>query len=290
MELYDKLLKHKTINLETACNDYFKLKKYDVNDTTLCRAGTKFIDYYTFPIRLNVKSKKKMTYLEFVTNKDYLEKPYIKKLIEYQQKKGVNPSVLYWEIFKLHCGSIGYLKPCFLKKILTNYTITTVLDPFMGFGSALVSSSVLDIPKFIGIDLNKSLNPSYTQMCRQITMLGSKTNFELYFQDASTIDYSKFDYDFVITSPPYYSTEIYSDGSNYVYRTNNEWNELFNLVFTQVWLYLKPNGYVCLNIPEKMLNIFVSIFGNKLVSKYPLTNKARYNNNYCEYMYVFQKD
>ena len=290
MDLYNKLLHHKQINLDTACKDYFKLKSYDVNDATMCRTGTKFIDYYTFPIRLNVKSKKKMTYLEFVTNKDYLDKPYIKKLIEYQQKKGVNPAVLHWEIFKLHCGSIGYLKPCFLKKILTNYTIATVLDPFMGFGSALVSSSVLDIQKFIGIDMNTSLKTPYEQMCRQITMLGSKTNFELYFQDASTIDYSNLDYDFVMTSPPYYSTEIYSDGFNYIYRTNKEWNELFNLVFKQVWLHLKPNGYVCLNIPGKMLELFVSIFGDKLVSKYPLTNKSRYNNNYCEYMYVFQKD
>lgn len=283
------LLEHKQINLETACNDYYKLKDYDVDDTTMCRAGCKFIDYHTFPIRLKVKSKKKMTYLEFTTNKEYLNKPYIQKLIQYQINKGVNPAVLYWEIFKLHCGSIGYLKPCFLKKILTNYKPQCVLDPFMGFGSGLVSSSCLNIPKFIGIDLNKSLLEPYEQMCRQITMLGSKTMFELYFQDSSKLDYSNIDYDFVMTSPPYYSTEIYSDGTDYVYRTNKEWDELYNLVFTQIWKHLKPNGYVCINIPEKMLVTFVSIFGEKLIAKYPLSNKPRYTNNYYEYMYVFQK-
>ena len=48
----------------------------------------------------------------------------------------------------------------------------------------------------------------------------STTKIRMYFEDATKFDYSKIEYDMVLTSPPYYALEKYPH--NTIYETNRQ--------------------------------------------------------------------
>ena len=65
----------------------------------------------------------------------------------------------------------------------------------------------------------------------------TETKIELIFKDALKVDYSKIDYDLVLTSPPYYNTEIYK-GTKKMDKEN--WNNNFyKPLFTKTFANLK---------------------------------------------------
>lgn len=117
----------------------------------------------------------------------------------------------------------------------------------------------------------------------------STTDIQLYFQDALTVDYSKLEYDLVLTSPPYYNIELYDGVNNQ--QTKEEWNEHFyKPIFEMTYKYLKNGGHYCLNIPEEVFKtIAVKILG-KPKTKIPLPKAQRTSREkYHEYIYVWQK-
>ena len=70
-------------------------------------------------------------------------------------------------------------------------------------------------------------------------------------RDSSKVDYSKYDYDMVFTSPPYYMLEKYENMPQY--ESNEDFNEKFLYpVIKNSYKYLKPNGHYILNIPISM--------------------------------------
>lgn len=84
-EIYNNLLEHKQISLDLAIKDYRKLQNLNTDTSINSRVGCKFIDFFTFKSRLHTRGVKNMNYLEFVSNDEYLSRPYIKNLIEYQK-------------------------------------------------------------------------------------------------------------------------------------------------------------------------------------------------------------
>jgi len=119
----------------------------------------------------------------------------------------------------------------------------------------------------------------------------SKTEIELYFEDAVNFDYSKLDYDMVFTSPPYYNLELYSGTKK---RSKKEWEEdFYTPIFTNTFKYLKNGGFYCLNISQKIYNdIAKKILGEAneliLLKKSPRFKKEK--ENYKEYIYVWKKN
>ena len=60
------------------------------------------------------------------------------------------------------------------------------------------------------------------------------------FKDALTVDYSKMDYDCVLTSPPYYNTEVYRGTNQAKYKTKGDWNKKFyRQLFSKTHKHLK---------------------------------------------------
>jgi 16S rRNA G966 N2-methylase RsmD len=94
--------------------------------------------------------------------------------------------------------------------IYNRFKPTSILDFTMGWGGRLVGACAMDIPSYIGIDLNKNLIKPYEEMVKTLKELGTKTEIKLIFKDALKVDYSKLNYDCVFTSPPYYNIELYT--------------------------------------------------------------------------------
>ena len=277
----------KNISLEQAVRDWDKLKH---KNTATCetRIGNTFLNFFTFEARLNTRGVKGITFYEFLENKQYHEKPYIKRLIDSQT--GNRTTILY-RVYTLHCGNISLLKPINAKIIIDIFKPDCVLDFCVGWGSSLVGSCSLDINKFIGIDKNTDLIEPLSNMKKQLTLLNSKTDIELIFNDALLVDYSKMSYDMVFTSPPYYNKEIYNGSS---LKTVDEWNKFYIEIFSKTYKHLKTGGNYLLNIPDDVYNnICISLFG-ECDHKIELLRKKRkltknQTNIKTEYIYVWKK-
>jgi hypothetical protein len=283
--------KLKNISEEEAIKDFEHLKQIDLkkvsNET---RIGNKFVDYFTFPERLETVSKKGMNYFDFLQDTEYHKKEYIKKLLDYQ--KGDDKQVALYRVFKLHCGSIGLFKPLNAMEVYKRFKPRSVLDFCVGWGSELVGAAALDVPNFIGIDLNENLKEPLKRMANLLKQVNTQTKIKLMFKDALKVDYSKLDYDMVLTSPPYYNVELYNGTKQ---RTPKEWEEEFYIpLFTKTYKHLKKGGHYALNVPKDIYeSVCIPLFGPAKI-KMPLKKKARPKNKltkkgYDEYIYVWVK-
>jgi DNA modification methylase len=164
----------------------------------------------------------------------------------------------------------------------------------MGWGGRLVGACAVDVPKYIGIDLNTSLKKPYTDMIKMLKPL-TDTKIDVRFKDALKVDYSKLDYDMVFTSPPYYNLEIY-EGT--VKKTKDDWDDQFyKPIFTKTWTHLKKGGHYCLNVPREVYErVCLDIFG-KADELIPLVKAERKKvgeakdpkKKYGEFIYVWRK-
>jgi hypothetical protein len=283
--------KLKNITEEEAVKDYEHLKVMDLkkisNET---RIGNKFVDYFTFQPRLETIGIKGFNYFDFLQDTEYHKKAYIKNLLDYQ--KGDDKQVALYRVFKLHAGSIGLFKPLTAMELYSKFKPRSVLDPCMGWGGRLVGACALDVPNYIGIDMNKSLKEPYSRMTKLLKQLGTKTKIKLMFKDALKVDYSKLDYDMVLTSPPYYNVELY-EGTDV--KTEEEWEQDFYIpLFSETYKHLKKGGHYALNIPKKLYErVCLDLFGPAKF-KIPLKKKAHPKNKltkkeYNEYIYVWVK-
>ena len=283
--------KIKNIDEEEAIRDYENLKKADLKKVTNeTRIGTKFVDHFTFLERLETGSKKGMTYFEFIKDTEYHKKKYIQNLLKYQ--KGEDKHVALYRVFKLHCGSIGLFKPLTAMELYSRFKPKSVLDFTMGWGGRLVGACVLDVPNYIGIDSNKQLKEPYQRMVKLLNKLGTNTKINLMFKDALKVDYSKLDYDCVLTSPPYYNVEVYE---GMLPKKDEEWEQEFYIpLFSETYKHLKKGGHYILNIPKDLYeDVCIELFG-KADIKIPLKKKGHPKNSntekdYTEFIYVWRK-
>jgi 16S rRNA G966 N2-methylase RsmD len=177
-------------------------------------------------------------------------------------------------------------------EIYKKFKPTSILDFTMGWGGRLVGACALDIKNYIGIDSNKKLKPSYLKMIELLKELDCKTKIKLIFNDALKVDYSKLNYDCVLTSPPYYNLEIYEGMTP---KTKDEWiNDFYIPLFIKTFNHLKNGGHYILNISQdiyKTAAIPVLGIANIIIplKKKSLPKNKKLTKDYTEFMYVWNK-
>ena len=260
-----KQLKDHTI--VKAKEDYNKLKiavltKLD-EIKPLSPIGLKFIETFMHIELLNTKSKQGISFYDFWYNQHFymVRDASTKRLIE--SIKSNKPYLSYIKIakqvFNLYYGSISIFRPTIASKLYHHYKPTTILDFTAGWGGRLIGATLLNVPKYIGIDNNIRLEEHYKKMVEHLKN-ETTTEIELHFKDALDVDYSKMEYDMVFTSPPYYNKEIYGLEKS---KSKEEWDEKFyKPVFKKTWDGLKNGGVYCLNVPNCIYNdICVPLLG-----------------------------
>ena len=73
------------------------------------------------------------------------------------------------------------------------------------------------------------------------------------------VRYDELGYDMLITSPPYYNTEVYVGVG---YREKIEWDAWYNTAITLWWMHLRVGGVMALAIPFSVYKIAVGICGH----------------------------
>lgn len=252
----------RTITRERAMADYREIA--GARHRPCSRVGMVFVDYYTFPYRLDTGCREKYaSFYDLFAHRDEMCKfPHIAKF--HAKIKARYPhyteEMQWYSVYSVYCGTINAFKPVLAMELYIKYRPSAVLDFTMGWGGRLAGAAAIDVPHYIGIDLNSSLREPYSRMLSDLSALGSKTKATLIFKSALDVDYSKLRYDMVLTSPPYYNCEIYPGSTP---MTRKEWVVTFyRPLFELTMRHLQPGGHYLLNVSSEVYTkVCVPLFG-----------------------------
>jgi len=265
------------------------------------RSGNAFLNYWMFPYRLDVKGNKLnkdgFNFYDFYKKpSDYLGEKGYKYFQEFIKEKSQNIDNNIFHFYTLYMVSVSLFKPLISKYIYQIYNPTCILDPTMGWGGRMLGAVVIPDIKYIGFDTNTDLKEPYKEMIKELKV---SKRVKLYFKDSSKADFSKFNYDMVFTSPPYYKNKKLLEDYEGMpdYKDEQDWFEkFFYPVFSNSYKYLKKGGYFCINTNKEgyeMLKSFLGKCDKKMDIKNTVPNRNRidgeFKNVSQEFIYIWNK-
>ncbi len=300
----------KNISFEKARSDFKALQELDFSKTSLQvqqtkKIGNSVMDYYFFKYRLHTKTKRGISYYEWIkTRWQQNESEY--RMYKFNLAQGKNHEQARYGVFRLYYGSTQGFKPTIAKWLYSTYAPkVAALDFSAGWGGRCLAAMSLGIP-YIGIDTNTSLRPVYNKMIRELrdisTPNSTNINITMIFKDAATVDYSKYSYDMVFTSPPYFKKFVPAEEYPHMpkYTSRDDFNNRFLFPTIQnTFMHLKRGGTFAINIPQDAYRDIqqAKILPSRLKAKHRLFIQPRFakgnpvhpENQYKEYIYVWKK-
>jgi 16S rRNA G966 N2-methylase RsmD len=288
----------KDIPLSKARADFAALKAItcpDINQAA--KVGNAVMDHYFFGHRLAAKTKRNISYYEWIKT-NWKRNKSEHSFYKFNRAQGKTPEKARYAVFRLYYGAIHGFKPLVAKWLYCTYQPRiAILDFSAGWGGRCLGAMALGIP-YIGIDTNKDLRPAYERMVKEL----DEPKVTMRFQDAAATDFSRFKYDMVFTSPPYFKTvkpvEGYAHMPRYADRADFNARFLFPVV-RNTYSNLARGGTYALNIPADMYDELnaAGILPPKLHAKHRLFLQPRFakgnpkhpDTQYEEYIYVWKK-
>ena len=236
-----------------AIEDFEKLKALDCKEiTNFSRSGLACLDYFFLHHRIKAKTRRHISFYNATKDKaimKYLnEKSKKVRSKNFSQLTRKDKLRARYNLFQLYYGSINQFRPAEAKRLYCRLEPKVgILDFSAGWGGRCLAAIAYGVP-YIGIDANTNLKKSYEQM---INALDASTKVQLLFQPSETVDFSKYKYDLVFTSPPYFMIEEYEKMPQYGSK-EGFLEKFFRPVVTNVWKNLQSPGYMALNMPKEM--------------------------------------
>jgi hypothetical protein len=249
---------HKNITTAELRKDLTNLKKFDASKNANNFAGNPFLYHFQFKNLLKCRRKDGKTIYDIAQDSDAWD-----KLIDSTKKRnrgGRTAAGNVFECFRINLGSVVMFKAITAKYLYKKYNAKSVLDPTAGWGGRMLGAWALDID-YTGIDTNIEMIPAYnnmiafldaeTKLAKELFDIKDASKLKMIWSSCLDVDFSKLDYDFVLTSPPYVNLEIYEH--------MKEWNTdeaFYKGFFIPLWekccRHIKPGGHVAFNISPKM--------------------------------------
>lgn len=213
-----------------------------------------------FPNMWSVKCKKMLTPKD-VFDDDTKLKLAIRKRIKMSDSP-LKPYNIRKSI-KIFSGaqSVSGFRPSIAKFLVENLfdrNNITILDPCMGWGGRMFGFCVSGkTKKYVGFDVATETIQGLKKLKDKLIDLKliGNTEIDIYqkpFEESAEILSSYDPFDFVMTSPPYFDIEKYSDDKDQSYlkhNTYNAWKEKFLRPLVQLsYDHLKDGGYIALNV------------------------------------------
>ena len=108
--------------------------------------------------------------IDFLVNiEEFKKKKFIANMLKYYEdvknkNKTKNNYIVLKEVYNICISAINIFRPLVAIEIYTKYKPTSVLDFTCGWGGRLVGACALNIPNYIGIDINTNLINPYLEM------------------------------------------------------------------------------------------------------------------------------
>ena len=225
-------------------------KKDEINSRSF--VGNNLIYHFNFENLIKARRNKQPSFYDIITDED--KERYIKLLNETEKRNrtGTMTKKLF-ECYRINRGAIVFFKSAQAIFCYKKYNAKKVLDFTMGWGGRLLGAWAMGID-YIGIDTNICMKSAYENMIETLKKYDEKIGrkspkMEIIWKSCLDVDYSKLDYDFVLTSPPYYHLEIYQIMTLWKNKDdfyNNFMKEIFNKIRNNF------KGVFCLNISPTM--------------------------------------
>jgi len=255
---------HKKIDTVALRKDLFNINKFDARTNSNNFSGNPFLYHYQFNNLLKCKRQDGKTIYDIYNDKEQWD-----KLIDSTKKRnrgGKTAAGNVFECFRINLGSIVMFKATTAKYLYQKYNATSVLDPTAGWGGRMLGAWSLGID-YTGIDTNIKMVDAYNNM---MTFLKEESGFknalfsddhksklDMIWESALDVDFSKLNYDFVLTSPPYVNLEIYEHMEPWE-SDQKFYTEFFIPLWQKCVDNIKKGGHVCFNISPKMYEDAVS--------------------------------
>lgn len=251
----------RSITKEDAISSFERLQHLECNTNPgLNHAGIKALDYIFLKHRIKAKTKSGISFYDAIQNRIMSQK-LLKYVKRWKQKTIMKKNIvnLKYDVFQLIYGSVNQFRPAVAKWLYCLLGAKKgILDISAGWGGRCLAAISLGIP-YIGIDANTNLKKSYEKMIKMYAGIGNEgsggnvSKVKMIFSPAEKVDFSKFEYDLIFTSPPYFTLEKYENMPSY--GSKQEFLDVFFIpVILSAWRYLKVGGKMALNMPEEMFH------------------------------------
>ena len=241
---YQQLIDDKRITAEAIQKDLASLRKFAADENKRCFAGNPTLYHFQMDNLCRTRIKNKKSLFEIMA--DPTAKAKIIKNAEALARTGTLANRLF-EANRFN-NAVVFFKATTAKYIYKKYGAKKVLDPTAGWGGRMLGAWALGID-YTGYDTNEALIPAYEGMVDALTDTGS--NLDMNFEDCLAADFSKLDYDFVLTSPPYVNLEVYQGMTPFA--SDEAFYKKFLIpLLNKCLAHIKPGGRVCFNISPKM--------------------------------------
>ncbi len=295
--MYAKYIRNITVS--NAKKGYNKVNKTKCNKTKpLSRIGLDTLDHYFLNLRLKTKTRLGISFYDAM--KDSSIRKHLTEKVQqiYSHKKIETREDLIkhqYYVFRLYYGTVTQFRPAQALRVYCELNPTIgILDFSCGWGGRCLAAMALNIP-YVGIDANVGLKKAYDKMIEDIE---PDTKPTLIFKPSETVDFGRFEYDLVFTSPPYLLLEKYEHMPKY--KSSNDFNDtFFKPVVMKSWKYLKPGGHLALNMPKEMYEFIKDELPPlKKKMKMPISNRHPdikkglsqvKRTEKFEYIYIWQK-
>lgn len=247
--LYD-LESCKDISMDKVLRDYSNLCDFPATTNPRKFAGNPTLYYYQHRVSLNCYREGGMTLKTIFDSNEEIQKLWNETIKRNMRDKDPLCSATdMFECYRINRGSIVFFKASTSKYLYKRFNATSVLDPTAGWGGRMLGAMSLGI-KYTGIDTNINLKEGYDRMLSELPC-NNREDYKMIWDSCLNVDYSKIDYDFVLTSPPYVNLELYEGMTPF---QSNEifYNEFLIPMMNRVYEGLSPGGFMCINISPKM--------------------------------------
>ena len=302
-------------------NDILKYRKiiispdniiYEESYDRKIRDLSNITDYFIFPCRMKCLVE---TSINKVTPYDIYIKELEKNTIIPQQTK----RDLLYRMKKIpHCTLLHFRRLIHILKEMmpNNSSDIKYLDCSAGWGDRLLAAMLLGISTYTAYDPNTCLKQGHQEIIyyfkddlfgyyNRDSQSKKKSTYKKYqviykpfendYEDESQM-YNQ--YDICVSSPPFFTYEIYSTESTQsssMYETSDDWLYKFLIPsFKKIIKILKPLGYLCWYIEDKEEYKFLDKFFEEInqmnICKYVKKIGYKYDDdNTVRYFYVWQK-
>jgi len=250
---YEDIQSCKDITFDKVLKDYHNLCEFkaDTNPRKFC--GNNTLYYYQFRNLLNCKREKGKSLKEVFDDPELVQqlwKDTIKR--NRRDKDPICSATDVYECHRINKGAIVFFKSSTAKYIYKLFNSKSVLDFTAGWGGRMLGASSLGI-NYIGIDTNINLKIGYENMIKDLQL----KNCKMIWDSCLNVDYSKLDYDLVLTSPPYINMELYEHCS--LFDKNTFYTDFLIPTMDKAFLYLKEGGHMCINISPAMFKSLMKL-------------------------------
>ena len=223
---FDQLIKDQIASMKPDLSDWSSLCKKKITLNHISAQST---------VGLNI-IKRNMPHLYEVKNykgmsiSNLWSKEILKKVLRINRK--THSSTYVSEIvrqigFAAGTSKVTIYRPLLTKRIVEYFGAKNVLDPCIGWGGRMIGSVCVPGVKYTGFE---PCVKTYEGLCRIRESLSLGEKVTIYNLPAEVgMESLRKEYDMIITSPPYYNLEIYSDENtqSHNYGSYEEWVDKF---------------------------------------------------------------